>query len=278
MLVIDLIHWCKLSLFYLYPGFDYIIMYMIGDVSKINTYSTFMFGSLIIQLCGLFTLITFYVINKLRLSPFEEYRIHSEDWLWFNNNEEIVEKILKLNKTSLLEHISDTIFVFIVLSLTISQDFTDNLFNKPFQPFYQRIFNIMAMLLIFETWIYWFHRSAHLIPELYKYHKVHHEYNQSNALTGFHGNAIDRIIAIVPPFLICISILDLHLYTVWMFYLINVLHTIIDHCGYDFPFNPFDFIPFGNHSKMHNLHHSKNIGNYGLFWPLWDNICETRIQ
>jgi sterol desaturase/sphingolipid hydroxylase (fatty acid hydroxylase superfamily) len=281
MLEMELSHWCKiiqLSLFYLYPGLDYFTMLVVGDVSKMDTYTVFIVGSFTIQLCSLCAAITFYIINKLRLPIFEQYRIHKEDWLWFNEDKEISEKAIKLNKKSLFEFFSGNVLLFIILLLTVSRDDTDKMRNKPFQPFYQRLFNIIAMLLIFETYFYWTHRLAHSVPQLYKYHKVHHEYTQPNALTGFHGSIVDALISVVPGVALCMVVLDLHLYTIWMFLLIHALRTVIDHCGYEFPWNPFDFVPFGSCIQMHNLHHSKNVGNYGLFWPLWDPICGTYIE
>jgi len=47
------------------------------------------------------------------------------------------------------------------------------------------------------------------------------------------------------------------------------------HCGYDFPWSPFQYIPFGTDEVFHDFHHTNNIGNYASFFTIWDSMMGT---
>ena len=49
------------------------------------------------------------------------------------------------------------------------------------------------------------------------------------------------------------------------------------HSGYDFPWSMFTLIPFQGSALEHDLHHSKNTGNFGSFFTWWDYACGTQI-
>jgi methylsterol monooxygenase/4-alpha-methyl-delta7-sterol-4alpha-methyl oxidase len=53
------------------------------------------------------------------------------------------------------------------------------------------------------------------------------------------------------------------------------METCDGHCGYEFSWSPFRLLPLSGSSNYHNYHHSKNVGNYGSFFTLWDTICGT---
>jgi len=44
------------------------------------------------------------------------------------------------------------------------------------------------------------------------------------------------------------------------------------HSGYCFPWYPGNFIPLGASAKYHGYHHTKNSGNYGSQFVIWDTI------
>ena len=52
----------------------------------------------------------------------------------------------------------------------------------------------------------------------------------------------------------------------------KVTATTFGHSGYDFPIFPFELFPFKVSSPYHDFHHSNNVGNYGGFLTIWDDL------
>lgn len=52
----------------------------------------------------------------------------------------------------------------------------------------------------------------------------------------------------------------------------------MDHCGYDFPWDPLHYLPFGASPAFHDAHHSINTGNYGEVLRLWDIARGTTVE
>lgn len=61
-------------------------------------------------------------------------------------------------------------------------------------------------------------------------------------------------------------------WTVW-----RISETIYGHSGYDFPWAPWDLIPFAGGSAGHDAHHALNSGNYSSFFVWWDRVFGTAI-
>jgi len=66
-----------------------------------------------------------------------------------------------------------------------------------------------------------------------------------------------------------------HLATLAVWAMIMPFIDISNHTGYDFPWNPLIIIPFTGGDDYHYFHHSHNVGNYGDFFPFWDNLFGT---
>ena len=69
--------------------------------------------------------------------------------------------------------------------------------------------------------------------------------------------------------------LKMHIYTIWLWAVVNTAHAFYDHGGYDFPWSPFQLTPFANCAKEHWYHHSHNVGNFGLYFNFWDRVMGT---
>ena len=67
-------------------------------------------------------------------------------------------------------------------------------------------------------------------------------------------------------------------FTVWQFMVINIFHSCYDHCGYEFTFCPLQLVPFSGWVDAHTFHHTRNVGNYSLYWSFWDEIMGTNTE
>ena len=47
---------------------------------------------------------------------------------------------------------------------------------------------------------------------------------------------------------------------------------------YEFNFFPLQLIPFSGYVDAHTFHHTKNTGNYSLYWAFWDDIMGTNAD
>jgi sterol desaturase/sphingolipid hydroxylase (fatty acid hydroxylase superfamily) len=59
----------------------------------------------------------------------------------------------------------------------------------------------------------------------------------------------------------------------------RVIGTTIGHCGYDFPWDPSELLPFRSSTRYHDYHHEGNInGNFGGGTYLIDWILGYNTQ
>jgi sterol desaturase/sphingolipid hydroxylase (fatty acid hydroxylase superfamily) len=94
----------------------------------------------------------------------------------------------------------------------------------------------------------------------------------------FASAAIEFLFGNVIPFAIVSTHIGSHCATIWAWVVVRILETIDGHCGYDFPWSPFRFLPFTGSSRHHDFHHSHNMGNYGSFFVVWDHLFGTDME
>jgi sterol desaturase/sphingolipid hydroxylase (fatty acid hydroxylase superfamily) len=132
--------------------------------------------------------------------------------------------------------------------------------------------------MIFEDFFfYWIHRILHH-PYIYeKIHKKHHRYlnlihlNSVDAhpIEYFFGNFFTTIsgsLVMGPRF---------HFITLLVFGFFRIIEGTETHCGYEFNFSMFKIYPFQIQNSYHSYHHIKNMGNYCIFFSIWDDIFRT---
>jgi len=222
----------------------------------------------------------FYGILYVIQHPFfEQYRC--QDWVWNQPH--------SARRTKYMEVLKSTVFTFLINQVIMTtliyyigikaMAHTDDqayirewILDRP--SILASFGKILLGLLIFETTFYWSHVWLHT-PMGYRFHKDHHAYYTPMSLTGQWGSFVDGLVSLPLPSFVPVLVLSLHPTTVWLYAIIHTAHSSYDHCGYDFPFNPFQFIPLGSHGEAHNFHHSHSVDNFGLYWRFWDIIMGT---
>merc|ERR1711991_1118755 len=132
--------------------------------------------------------------------------------------------------------------------------------------------------VLFFVWLdfafYWEHRLAHH-PALYKYvHKQHHLFKQSVAVAYEFAHPAEGLLVNGLPLFIGLYFAHMHLAQVCLFLFIRITETIDAHSGYDFPWSPWRYL---SGARAHDLHHSKQVGNFGIF-HFWDWFCSTTVE
>ncbi|KPP71388.1 Cholesterol 25-hydroxylase-like protein A-like [Scleropages formosus] len=107
---------------------------------------------------------------------------------------------------------------------------------------------MVACLLLFDFQYFVWHLLHHKVPWLYRtFHKVHHKYTSTFALTTEYSGAWETLslgfFAAVNPML-----LGCHPLTEMLFFVLNIWLSVEDHSGYDFPWEQMEMLA----KKKHN--------------------------
>lgn len=222
----------------------------------------------------------FYMLLYIFQIPFfEQYRC--QDWVWNKPQSKRRTQYLEVLKSTIISFfVNQTIMSFGILQLSQfamrhepNQDAVrDWLVTMP--AFWVSTVKIIISLALFETAFYWLHVWLHS-PTGYRFHKDHHAYYTPISLAGQWGSVVDGLVSLPIPAFVPVFIVGMHPASIWLYAIAQTAHSSYDHCGYDFPVNPFQLIPLASHVEAHNFHHSHSVDNFGLFWRFWDNIMGT---
>jgi sterol desaturase/sphingolipid hydroxylase (fatty acid hydroxylase superfamily) len=136
----------------------------------------------------------------------------------------------------------------------------------------------LAFIAIEDTLFYHVHRGLHSWPWLYKrVHKLHHRYYYSVSIAAEFAHPLEFLLGNAIPFTLGPLLLGAHLYTMLAWVVFRIGETVDGHSGFDFPFSPFRLLPFAGSATGHDLHHSKNTGNYESFLCFWERLYGTEI-
>ena len=140
------------------------------------------------------------------------------------------------------------------------------------------VLHLFLSSLFTDTTFYWGHRALHH-PMLYaSIHKQHHEFKATLSAATLYDHPVEDIFntftAIGGPFL-----LDSHPVVLALYVSLRVIQSIDAHSGLDLPF-PYSVWNMGyckTSSVRHAYHHAENVGNFGDWYPFWDQVCGTDV-
>ena len=127
---------------------------------------------------------------------------------------------------------------------------------------------------------YWFHRMAHNIPVVWRFHRVHHSDTSMDSSTYFRGHPIEVFFWFGLSNVVAVGIFGLDLMTLGLYYVIATPFFVIEHVNLKFP-KWWDktigwLITTPN---LHKVHHEQDEhytnSNYADIFILWDRIFGT---
>lgn len=141
------------------------------------------------------------------------------------------------------------------------------------------VFTAIVLILVSDTWFYWFHRWMHH-PSVYRYvHALHHRSLDVNPFTSNSFHVVESILLTfwVLPMLMLMPVSSAALGVVQA---LGMFNNIKSHLGYElfpgfFRVPPFNMLVTATN---HSLHHTQYNGNYGLFFRFWDIVCGTELN
>ncbi|KAL8870783.1 MAG: hypothetical protein Q9174_003250 [Haloplaca sp. 1 TL-2023] len=105
------------------------------------------------------------------------------------------------------------------------------------------IFQYLAAMVLADTFQYFTHRAFHVNKWLYKHiHYMHHDIYVPFAYGAFYNHPLETIPIDGIGFPICLAIAGLDSRQAAFFGAIWTFKTVVDHCGYDFPYNPCNIV------------------------------------
>ncbi|XP_060951090.1 cholesterol 25-hydroxylase-like protein [Limanda limanda] len=144
-------------------------------------------------------------------------------------------------------------------------------------PFLRLVAQVFVCLLLFDFQSFTWHLLHHKVTWLYRnFHKVHHTFSSTSALTAEFSGAWETlslgVFAAATP-----ALLGCHPLTELVFFLVNMWLSVEDHCGYDLPWATHRLVPLGLYggARHHDLHHLKSQCNYAPYFTHWDRLAGT---
>jgi len=133
-------------------------------------------------------------------------------------------------------------------------------YSRDLPPWTEVVWQIGVSIPALEAMFYFIHKAFHRYPTLYRFHKQHHEFTSPIALCAIYAHPLEIMLNNMTPVGLCVLVCRFHLVTSWLWFVLVLSATLIDHSGYRWPFIPrWDFEP-----NYHDWHHEKYTGPYGF--------------
>lgn len=142
-----------------------------------------------------------------------------------------------------------------------------------------RILNIALSFLLIDLAYYWIHRLHHLVPYLWRLHKLHHTDEEVDALTTVLHHPFEIISGFVVLTIIFV-IFDIPVIVITYYSMIFIVHSAVTHTRLLMPVQIDRFLRLIIVTpNMHRIHHAKDkvLGNsnFGQLFSIWDRLFGT---
>lgn len=138
-----------------------------------------------------------------------------------------------------------------------------------------------AGIIIIDSWEYMLHRAMHMNKWLYvTFHSRHHRLYVPYAYGALYNHPFEGFLLDTLGAGLAYLITGMTVRQSWFFFSGSTIKTVLDHSGYEFPWDPLHWI-FPNNAAYHDIHHQ----SWGIktnfsqpFFIFWDRICGTMYQ
>ncbi len=144
-------------------------------------------------------------------------------------------------------------------------------------PFWLKI--ILAVAL-FDFVSYWFHRTSHKVPLLWRFHRVHHSDTSMDSSTFFRGHPIEIFLWFGVGNIVAAGIFGLDLISLGFYFLVSLPFFFLEHANLKFPtWIDKTFGLIFTTPNLHKVHHEQDQyytdSNFSDIFILWDRIFGT---
>jgi sterol desaturase/sphingolipid hydroxylase (fatty acid hydroxylase superfamily) len=133
---------------------------------------------------------------------------------------------------------------------------------------------------LFDFVNYWFHRTAHRIPLLWRFHRVHHSDTRMDASTNLRSHPVELVVYFGISNILASAIFGLNLLALGVFFLIITPWVFLEHSNIKFPaWLDKSFGLVFTTPNIHKVHHDQDQhytdSNYADIFIIWDRIFGT---
>ena len=144
-----------------------------------------------------------------------------------------------------------------------------------------RVLNFILSFLLIDLIFYFSHRLHHLIPFLWKFHRLHHSDKKVDSLTTFLHHPLESLSTFFISILLFV-ILDLPVPVILIYFATAAVHGVISHSSILIPENIDKYLRyFIVTPNSHRLHHSIEMkegnSNFGALFLFWDFLFWTCV-
>lgn len=137
---------------------------------------------------------------------------------------------------------------------------------------------LLAVVLL-DLVIYWQHRLFHLVPLLWRLHRVHHIDTQMDITTGFRFHPLEIFLSLIIK-LVFVALLGIDVVSLLIFEILLNLFSLFTHANISLFEKAEHLLKYLIVTPpMHRIHHSviknETNSNYGFMLSLWDKIFSS---
>lgn len=139
---------------------------------------------------------------------------------------------------------------------------------------------VVFSYLLHDTYFYWTHRLLHTKLLYKRFHLVHHKSINPSPFSSFSFHFMEALIAAIVTIPI-VFIIPIHPIAILIYSLLSFAMNVYGHLGYEIMpkwFRRTVLFKIFNTSVHHNMHHSKFVGNFGLYTRFWDRLLGTEYS
>jgi len=135
---------------------------------------------------------------------------------------------------------------------------------------------LVAAVLLFDLWMYAWHRANHRIPFLWRFHRMHHSDPALDASTGLRFHPGELVLSSIARLAI-LPLLGMSLWHLAIYEAILLPVILFHHSNVRFPrWVDLGLLAMVVTPAMHRVHHSRwqpeTDSNYGSILPWWDRL------
>ncbi len=139
---------------------------------------------------------------------------------------------------------------------------------------------LLMGVAMFDLMSYWFHRMSHVVPILWRFHRVHHSDTTMDASTNFRAHPIEIFLWFGTSSILAAAVFGLDLLTLGLYLFITMIFFVLQHSNLRFPkwVDKSIGLIFTT-PNIHKVHHEQDQhytdSNFADIFIVWDRLFGT---
>ncbi len=134
----------------------------------------------------------------------------------------------------------------------------------------------LVAIVLFDFWMYLWHRGNHAIPFLWRFHRMHHADPFMDASTGVRFHTVEVVLSFFTK-IVAMQLIGMSIWHLALYEAIVLPVVLVHHSNVALPrWIDRGFLLLVVTPAMHRVHHSRERSetdsNYGSLFPYWDFV------